>query len=142
MAAEVGLWIQRVAIVMLLVNSRVSPLAGEDRPHLPVDRMPAKLLIDKVPLGLGKVWTIPPDNLLTEARVALGRRLFFDPVLSRDGSTSCASCHDPARSFSTADRLAVGVAGARGTRNSPARINRSEERRGGKECRYRWSPYQ
>ena len=124
MAAEVVLLLQRVAIVAILVNSMVSSLDGEDRPRLPVDRMLRHLLVDKVPLGLSKVRQIPEDNALTEARVGLGRRLFFDPVLSGDGSASCASCHDPARSFATDDQLAIGVRGTRGSRNSPSLINR------------------
>jgi cytochrome c peroxidase len=124
MAAEAGSLLHRVAIVLILVNWQVSSLVGEDRPRLPVDRMPAHLLVDEVPLGLGKVRPVPTDNALSEARVGLGRRLFFDPILSGDGSTSCASCHDPAKSFATDDRLAIGVAGTRGARNSPSLINR------------------
>ena len=37
--------------------------------------------------------TLPPDNPLTEEGVALGKRLFFDPVLSVNGTQSCSSCH-------------------------------------------------
>lgn len=39
--------------------------------------------------------------------VELGRRLFFDPAISRSGDNSCASCHDPAHAFSSARRLDV-----------------------------------
>ncbi|MDP6467836.1 MAG: cytochrome c peroxidase [Pirellulaceae bacterium] len=124
MVAEAVLLLQRVAIVAILVNWMVSSSVGEDRPRLPVDRMPPHLLVDKMPLGLNKVRHVPEDNALTEARVGLGRRLFFDPVLSGDGSTSCASCHDPARSFTTDDQLAIGVAGAKGLRNTSSLINR------------------
>ncbi|MCU0797823.1 MAG: hypothetical protein MUF31_18020, partial [Akkermansiaceae bacterium] len=42
---------------------------------------------------------LPADNPLTREGVALGRELFFNPVLSRDGSVSCASCHHPAAAF-------------------------------------------
>jgi cytochrome c peroxidase len=42
----------------------------------------------------------PPDNLPTEARVQLGEMLFWDPRLSRKGSMSCASCHNPALGWS------------------------------------------
>jgi cytochrome c peroxidase len=124
MAAKAGSSIQLAAIVMVLLSWKGSSLVGEDRPRLPVDRMPAHLLVDEAPLGLAKIRAIPKDNALTEARVGLGRRLFFDPILSGDGSTSCASCHDPARSFSTNDQFAIGVGGVRGPRNSPSLINR------------------
>lgn len=40
-----------------------------------------------------------------EALVQLGRRLFFDPVVSRSGARSCASCHDPDHGFSDPARV-------------------------------------
>ena len=116
--------LQRVVIAATLGSWIVSSLCGEDRPRLPVDRLPRDLLNDNVPLGLSEGRSLPDDNALTEARVALGRRLFFDPVLSGDRSTACASCHDPAQSFATNEQFAIGVAGARGSRNSPSLINR------------------
>ena len=42
----------------------------------------------------------PPENLPTEARVKLGEMLFWDPRLSKKGSMSCASCHNPALGWS------------------------------------------
>lgn len=51
-------------------------------------------------------------------------RLFFDRRLSRDGSISCSSCHDPERAFSDGRAVAIGVFGRQGRRNSPALINR------------------
>ncbi len=54
----------------------------------------------------------------------LGRQLFSDRRLSRDGSRACASCHNPARAFSDGRRVAVGVFGRTGRRNAPALINR------------------
>jgi cytochrome c peroxidase len=50
--------------------------------------------------------------------------LFSDKRLSRDGAMSCATCHDPGRAFSEARPIAIGVGGARGSRNAPALINR------------------
>ncbi len=61
---------------------------------------------------------------MTTERIEQGRRLFFDRRLSRDGSTSCASCHDPERAFSDGRAIAVGVFGRTGRRNAPALINR------------------
>jgi cytochrome c peroxidase len=46
------------------------------------------------PLGLPPV-PIPPDNPPTAATIALGRRLYYAPILSLDNSVSCASCHSP-----------------------------------------------
>jgi cytochrome c peroxidase len=67
---------------------------------------------------------VPADNPLTEDKAALGRRLFFDPVLSNDRSVSCATCHDPARAFADGRTLAVGVFGRVGKRHSPSLVNR------------------
>ena len=55
--------------------------------------------------------------------VALGRDLFFDPGLSRDGRVSCATCHLPQRSFSDGRRVPLGVLGRPGNANAPALVN-------------------
>ncbi len=65
----------------------------------------------------------PTDNPQTPEKVALGRQLFFDPILSRDRTVSCASCHDPKRAFSTPDPITPGVAGRLGTRNAISLLN-------------------
>jgi cytochrome c peroxidase len=66
----------------------------------------------------------PVSNPLTAAKVALGKRLFFDTRLSADGWISCASCHDPAHGFSDPRRLSVGVLGPRGKRHAPTLLGR------------------
>src|SRR3954454_2877410 len=77
-----------------------------------------------IPLGLDLYMPVPEEDPLTPERIELGRRLFSDRRLSRDGSVSCASCHDPARAFSDGRSIAEGVFGRKGRRNSPALINR------------------
>src|SRR5687768_8557323 len=76
------------------------------------------------PLGLDVYMPVPEANPLTREKVALGRRLFFDKRLSRDGTVACATCYDPKRAFSDGRTMARGVGGANGTRNSPAIANR------------------
>jgi cytochrome c peroxidase len=76
------------------------------------------------PLGLDLYMPVPETNRLTPAKIALGRRLFFDKRLSRDGTLACAGCHDPKLAFSDGRTVARGVAGAEGTRNAPAIVNR------------------
>jgi cytochrome c peroxidase len=76
-------------------------------------------------LGLDLYRPAPADNPLTPETIALGRQLFFDRRLSRDGSRSCASCHDPARAFGGRASVARGIGGAVGTRNVPAIVNRA-----------------
>jgi cytochrome c peroxidase len=55
--------------------------------------------------------------------VSLGKKLFFDTRLSRDGTISCASCHQPDRAFADGSAVAQGVDSKRGTRNTPSLLN-------------------
>src|SRR5678815_3155066 len=75
-------------------------------------------------LGLDLYMPVPEANPLTRDKVVLGRRLFFDKRLSRDGTLACASCHNPKLAFSDGRAVAVGINGALSTRNTPALINR------------------
>lgn len=64
-----------------------------------------------------------------EARVALGRALFYDPILSADSTISCASCHSPFNAFAHTDHdLSHGINDAIGTRNAPALFNLAWQR--------------
>ena len=63
-----------------------------------------------------------PDH---RRKVRLGRSLFFDRRLSRDGSLSCSTCHDPNKAFADERTVSVGVFGQRGPRNVPTLVNRS-----------------
>lgn len=78
-----------------------------------------------IPLGLDLYLPVPEANPLTQQKVDLGRRLFFDTRLSRDRSVACATCHQPARAFSDGRSQAVGVFGRQGRRNAPAIVNRA-----------------
>jgi len=77
-----------------------------------------------IPLGLDLYLPVPGENQLTAEKIALGRRLFSDRRLSRDGTIACTSCHDPNRAFSDGRPVAVGVSGRAGRRNAPAIVNR------------------
>jgi cytochrome c peroxidase len=66
---------------------------------------------------------VPAANPMSEAKVALGRRLFFEPRLSVNGRYSCASCHDPSRSFSDGRTVAVGSTGETLPHNALALVN-------------------
>ena len=77
-----------------------------------------------VPLGLDLYMPVPEDNPLRADGIALGRQLFFDRRLSRDGSVACATCHRPEHAFADGRRLPVGVDGRVGRRHAPALVNR------------------
>ncbi len=78
------------------------------------------------------VWALPPgapmpevpsEYPMTQASVTLGKALFFDARLSRDGTVSCASCHRPAHAFSDTLSVSEGVDGRVGMRNAPTLAN-------------------
>ncbi|MCA8953434.1 MAG: cytochrome-c peroxidase [Planctomycetes bacterium] len=73
-----------------------------------------------VDAGFWRVFAYEPD---TADQVALGRKLFFDPRLSRDGTVSCATCHDVARSFTDLRPVSEGIDGQLGRRNAPTVMN-------------------
>jgi cytochrome c peroxidase len=54
---------------------------------------------------------VPADNPMSEAKVALGKRLFFDTRLSSTGNYSCGSCHRPEWAFTDGRVRAVGASG-------------------------------
>jgi cytochrome c peroxidase len=54
---------------------------------------------------------VPPDNPMSEAKVALGKRLFYDTRLSSTGTYSCGSCHRPELAFTDGRAHALGASG-------------------------------
>ncbi|HSB08100.1 MAG TPA: cytochrome c peroxidase [Blastocatellia bacterium] len=80
----------------------------------------------KLPIGIpSDIWAyfVPNNNPMTFRKVELGRKLFFDQRLSADGTVSCATCHDPQRAFTDGRKVAEGIGGRVGTRNSPTLLN-------------------
>ena len=75
-----------------------------------------------VPAGLKPI-KYPKDNPPSEAKIELGKQLYFDGRLSSDDKVSCASCHDPAKGWSNGDAFATGVEGQQGGRSAPTVIN-------------------
>lgn len=64
-----------------------------------------------------------PDYYLTPQRIALGKRLFYDPILSGNGSRSCASCHKPQLAFTDGLVKAAGLDNETLLRNTPTLWN-------------------
>ena len=86
-----------------------------------VDAKGKKPIIE-YPLGLD-AFKVPADNPLTEAKIELGKQLYFDKRLSSDNTVSCASCHDPNKGWSNDAAFATGVDGQMGGRSAPTIIN-------------------
>ncbi len=66
---------------------------------------------------------IPEDNPLTEAGVHLGRYLFYDPILSADGSLSCGSCHQQSKGFTNGTKKSTGVLNLETERSAMSLVN-------------------
>jgi cytochrome c peroxidase len=66
---------------------------------------------------------IPKDNPMTPEKIELGKMLYFDPRLSGDASTSCATCHDPKHAFSKRQEMSPAYPGNKHFRHSPTVLN-------------------
>jgi cytochrome c peroxidase len=76
------------------------------------------------PKGFPKPFYDFSKNKITEAGFKLGRKLFYDPILSKDSSTSCNSCHLQFTGFTHVDHaFSHGIGGQTGNRNSPTLQN-------------------
>jgi cytochrome c peroxidase len=83
----------------------------------------------KLSLGLPPV-PVPEDNPMTDEKIELGKLLYFDKRLSKDGTIACATCHDPQMAWtehkptSTEHKpTSTGIDGQVGGANSPTVIN-------------------
>lgn len=79
------------------------------------------------PLGLPPV-PVPADNPATPETIALGRKLYYDPILSSDKTISCASCHGPETGFCDGQAVSDGIHHQKGTRNAPTVLNAAYNR--------------
>ncbi len=106
---------------LLLPAPLLLGFAARQNPMLPVDDLPRPL--ERVALlgaeELAEAWSA------SKQQVALGRRLFFDPLLSEDQTIACASCHQPAFAFADNKRFSIGLGGQATKRNSPSLVNRA-----------------
>ncbi|MGL4942420.1 MAG: cytochrome-c peroxidase [Thermoguttaceae bacterium] len=83
-------------------------------------------LVDTAPRGVDPIYwngIVPKDNISTPERVVLGKKLYFDPRLSKDGTVSCATCHDTTRGLSDQRPTSEGIDQQFGRRNSPTTMN-------------------
>jgi len=66
---------------------------------------------------------VPADNPMSAAKVDLGRHLFHDARLSRDGTVACVSCHVQQWAFTDGRAAAIGIDGTAGLKNAPGLAN-------------------
>lgn len=65
----------------------------------------------------------PEDNPITAAKIAFGKRLFFDKRLSKNNELSCATCHQPDKAFTDGLTRSSGTNGSIAMRNAPSLFN-------------------
>jgi len=66
---------------------------------------------------------IPADNPMTPEKIALGEKLFFDPILSGNYGMACAACHAPSAGWAVQDKISFGYPGTTHWRNSQTIVN-------------------
>ena len=112
-------WIKIIGIAILFVSCDDVGIEG----YTPYSHTPQPLNIPQIFSDNILPPVIPINNQQTVEGVALGRKLFYDTILSGDNTQSCASCHSPENAFSDSDRFSVGIDGLEGNRNSMPLFN-------------------
>lgn len=110
-------------IILILIASTTLLVACKDDDSTEVngvvqDGTPYMLNYGNFPIP-----NISTDNLLTEQGVLLGRMLFYDKMLSADGTQACASCHFQKFAFTDSARFSTGIRGQKGGRNAMSVFN-------------------
>jgi cytochrome c peroxidase len=98
----------------------VDPLTGA--------KVTRKAIKIKVPLGLSAAPQVPAENPLTLAKWKLGKKLYFDKILSSNATVSCATCHDPAKGYTDQLQFSNGINNLVGGANAPTVINSAYNR--------------
>jgi len=81
------------------------------------------LLVSTLLYAIEPIAPIPQSVPHHPEKAALGKQLFFDPILSKDNTVSCISCHDVANGGSDGHKMSIGIFKRRGTMNSPTVLN-------------------
>jgi cytochrome c peroxidase len=113
-------WEKLPAFWNVVAEKAVDPASGQA-----VERKAVRI---KVPLGLTQNPPVPPENPLTVAKWQLGKDLFFDKVLSSNGTIACASCHDPRKGYTDQARFSTGISGKIGGMSAPTVLNSAYNR--------------
>lgn len=113
-----------ISRTIFLITTATALAVAAEPPTIPPDTLPKELSLKIIPLGLDQR-PKEIDESLTPEQVALGRRLFFDPILSADKTVACASCHRPDHAFASADAKPRGIQGKQALRRAPTIFNRA-----------------
>tara|TARA_R110000744_G_scaffold12317_7_gene36673 strand:+ start:7860 stop:8987 length:1128 start_codon:yes stop_codon:yes gene_type:complete len=103
-----------VAIAVLFIASTIYTQQNK--------KLDTHLVEFTAPFVFGR-FNLPEDNPLTQESVLLGRRLFYDPILSSNNQVSCATCHKQALAFTDGLKTSVGASGNPLAFNSMSLVN-------------------
>lgn len=124
-----------LVLTMCFWHHPAAAQTGEKGPHgaMPMEKqlsqldqlLPKSDVTQPPPPISSAIWKtfVPKDNEMTAARVALGRKLYFDTRLSADGTVACATCHDVSRGFTDQRNVSEGIRDQLGRRNAPTTMN-------------------
>jgi len=110
--------------IALLASCRGDDDAS-DRITPPIPSIPTPYALE-IPIHFNRINTpiIPLNNPLTVEGIELGKKLFFEKMLSKDNSISCGSCHNPANAFNDKGKVkSAGVNGTQSIRNAMPLFN-------------------
>ncbi|MBT8244326.1 MAG: cytochrome-c peroxidase [Winogradskyella sp.] len=111
--------------ILILISLLLSCSSDNDEGYSPLEITPTPVNLEIPQIFSNNILppVIPTENPLTEQGIALGKRLFFDRILSGDQTISCASCHSPQNAFTDDTPTSIGIDGINGTRNSMPLFN-------------------
>jgi len=103
---------------------KITPKVQDVTEQTADEKIPAAAALSpwEAPAGLPKL-PVPADNPITTEKVALGKLLFFDKRLSKDGTISCATCHIPKVGWAESTPVSTGIGEQIGPVNAPSVIN-------------------
>lgn len=113
-------WLGKITVSMVLLS--LLAVQGCRWEQIPCTEEEQITSLTKAPDGFPSI-PFPADNEFTIERWSLGKRLFYDPVLSADSSVSCGSCHHAALAFADDVAFSPGIEDRPGTRNAPSLAN-------------------
>ena len=122
---NIGLWTTLSLVIAACDFDPSEPVEG-DLQHIPYQPESVTLTVPESYPEL----EIPDDNPFTQEGIKLGRKLFFDPILSRDSSMSCSSCHQPEKSFTDGLATSPGVDKVNGRRSAMSLLDIGFQNRG------------
>ncbi|MEM1452411.1 MAG: cytochrome c peroxidase [Planctomycetota bacterium] len=109
-----------LAGALMLLAAAHSAQTDAERPLVPEDTLPTPF-VRAAPLGVEE---LEAGFTASDEEFALGRRLFFDPILSPRRTVACASCHRPDMGFADDRKLSRGIEGYLTRRNAPSLLNK------------------